>query len=160
MRNKVKNWQPFERAELLTKPEDFDNVRTNCAKHGLTEEQTQDQIRRLQNDVVFMNNIYQVNICECEKMENWPDMLHLSIKRRDKNPIRDWRDFQRIKNELIGPDHEAVELYPAEARLVDTANQYHLWVLADPEKRFPFGWHGRVTCDDSPIGGKQRPLGG
>jgi len=53
-------------------------------------------------------------------------MLHLSIKRLDKHPVRDWRHFQRIKNELIGEENEAVELYPAQSRLVDTTNQYHL----------------------------------
>lgn len=54
---------------------------------------------------------------------------HLSIRRVDRKPCRDWRDFQQIKTQLCGPEREAVELYPAESRVVDTANQYHLWVL-------------------------------
>jgi len=29
---------------------------------------------------------------------------------------------------IVGEEHEAFEVYPAESRLVDTANQYHLWV--------------------------------
>jgi hypothetical protein len=37
--------------------------------------------------------------------------------------VHDWRDLQRIKNQLVGPECEAVELYPAESRKVDTANQ-------------------------------------
>lgn len=56
-----------------------------------------------------------------------PPMIHLSIRRQDRQPCRDWRDFQRIKNQLAGPEWEAVEVYPAESRLVDMANQYHLW---------------------------------
>lgn len=54
-------------------------------------------------------------------------MIHLSIRRQDREPVRDWRDFQRIKNQLAGPDWEGVEIYPAESRKVDGANQYHLW---------------------------------
>ena len=75
-------------------------------------------------------------------------VIHLSVKTHDKEPIRDWRDMQRIKNELVGEEHEAVELYPAESRLVDTANQYHMWVLEKPADEggyFPFGWHGRLV---------------
>ncbi len=78
---------------------------------------------------------YQVRVKQEEEGVIW-----LSIKRIDKGPCHDWRHFQEIKNMIIGPEHEAVELYPAESRVVDTANQYHLWVAADPEFRFPFGF--------------------
>lgn len=86
----------------------------------------------------------------------------LSIKRIDKAAIHDWRELQRIKTVLCGPDREALELYPAEARLVDTSNQFHLWVMPKGE-RFAFGWDdGRVIVDgdDRQIAGKsrQRPL--
>lgn len=63
----------------------------------------------------------------------------LSIRRQDRKAIRDWRDFQRIKNELCGPEREGMELFPAESRLVDGANQYHLWVWPEGE-RIPVGW--------------------
>ena len=75
-------------------------------------------------------------------------ITHLSIKTHDKEPISDWRDMQTIKNELIGKEYEAVELYPAESRLVDTANQYHLWVMEKPLDEggyFPFGFHDRLV---------------
>lgn len=39
---------------------------------------------------------------------------HLSIKRLSKGVVHDWRELQRIKNELTHPECEAVELYPAE----------------------------------------------
>lgn len=54
---------------------------------------------------------------------------HLSIKRRDREPIHDWRHLQQIKNEIVGHDREAVELYPSSDRVLDASNQYHLWVL-------------------------------
>ena len=52
---------------------------------------------------------------------------YLSIKRRDQEPFHDWRAMQSIKNAICGPEWEAIEIYPAESRLVDTANQYHLF---------------------------------
>jgi hypothetical protein len=89
----------------------------------------------------------------------WPcDIIHLSIKTKTKRADHDWRDFQRIKNELVGPEHEAVELYPAESRLVDTSNQFHLWVMADPSFKYPFGWHQRFVSEGNPMGTKQRPF--
>lgn len=89
--------------------------------------------------------------------------IHLSIKRNDRKVLRDWRDLQRIKNELVGYECEAVELFPADSRLVDTANQYHLWCLPRGI-RFPFGFdYGeRVVNDDQAatvaLGAKQRPF--
>lgn len=86
---------------------------------------------------VFLNSTYQVNV-DLVHAEIGP-MLHVSIKRRDKQPMHDWREMQRIKNAILGEEAEAVELYPAESRLVDSANQYHLWALP-PGVRFPFGY--------------------
>ena len=87
------------------------------------------------------------------------DLVHLSIKRNDKLPIHDWRDLQRIKNEVLGPEHEAMELYPAESRIVDTANQYHLWCFLG--QRAPFGYDAQrcVMEDTSGMpGARQRPF--
>ena len=55
----------------------------------------------------------------------------LSIKRVDKEPIRDWPTLQRIKNTILpdGDKRYAIEIFPPESRLVDTANQYWLWVF-------------------------------
>lgn len=64
-------------------------------------------------------------------------ILHIHYHRRDRAPIRDWRIGQRIKNQLAGPEWEAVEIYPAESRLVDSANEYHLWAVP---WAFPFGF--------------------
>ena len=72
-------------------------------------------------------------------------LVWLSIKSRQNDARHDWRDFQRIKNELVGPEAEAVELYPAESRRVDGANQYHLWCF--PHFRFPFGFAERMVSD-------------
>lgn len=108
-------------------------------------------------EALYVNNRYQVAVRRLPPREGWPPLIHLSIKRRDKAPIHDWRDLQRIKNELVGPAHEAVELYPAESRLVDSSNQFHLWCSADPVFRFPFGWRERLVSDANSYGTVQRP---
>lgn len=76
---------------------------------------------------VWANDIYD---CQVRYLENdHSGALHLSIKRFDRMIVRDWRHLQSIKNEIAGSEREAVELFPAESRLVDGANQTHLWVF-------------------------------
>ena len=59
---------------------------------------------------------------------------------------------------------EAVELYPAESRLVDNANQWHLWCVTG--FRFPFGFAERLVSEETPgvtqlrIRGDRRPAPG
>lgn len=83
---------------------------------------------------VWANDVY-----EAFKHTYAPGQVHLSIKRMDRRPIRNWRHFQQIKNEVCGEETEAVELYPAESRLADNANQYHLWVMLEPHQPGEFG---------------------
>lgn len=110
----------------------------------------------------WVNEIYSVALYRNDAPPpGWPPMIHLSIKRNDREPIHDWRELQGIKNALVGPEHEGVELYPAEGRKVDTANQYHLWVLANSADCFPFGFATRAVSDDTgETRAKQRPGSG
>jgi hypothetical protein len=96
----------------------------------------------------WVNSRYQVFVYR-RTFEGMPfPVVHLSIKTQDREPIRDWRDLQRIKNELCGTESEAAELFPAEDRLSDMANQFHLWVLP-PGAFFPFGFEdGRMVSGD------------
>ena len=92
---------------------------------------------------VWRNNLYEVQVRNRGPQtddEGAPDLWHLSIKRINKEPIHDWRHLQRIKDELLGPNCEAVELYPCKDRTVDGANQYHLWGYRDPSYVFNVGW--------------------
>jgi hypothetical protein len=127
-------------------------------KFGCTREQAEDERRHMIEEDIMLNNVYQVNIRVAET-GIYTDMVYLSIKRRDKKTIRDWRHLQRIKNELVGPECEGVELYPAESRLVDTANQYHMWVAVDSDFRFPFGFTERLVHgpeEAHKVGARQR----
>ena len=60
-----------------------------------------------------------------------PYAYRLAIKRVDKAPIRSWRELQDIKNDVAGIDAVAIEIYPRECEVTDTANIYHLWVMRD-----------------------------
>lgn len=104
----------------------------------------------------FTNHLYQV---EARTFDN--GIMQICIRRRDGAvDLRDWRHFQQIKNEVAGPEREAFELYPAESRLVDTSNKFHLWVLPEGVK-MPVGWQQRDVqyeeCRDVP-GMRQRKL--
>jgi hypothetical protein len=65
-------------------------------------------------------------VVEAKDPEQKP-LIHLSIRNHDRSTRHDWRDFQRIKNQLAGEEYEGLEIYPAEDRKIDTANQYHIW---------------------------------
>lgn len=85
-------------------------------------------------------------------------MVQLAVKRRDKKPIHDWRDMQRIKNELVGAENEGMEIYPAESRLLDSSNVYFMFVFEDPKVRWPFGFATRWVNNVSENGSVQRPF--
>lgn len=109
---------------------------------------------------VWLNDRYQVvSLPISFEEQGGPRMLYLSVKRRDRSAVHDWRDLQRIKNQLAGEEAEAVELYPAESRLRDEANQYHLWCLMPPGARFPFGFDEGRQVREAPGEGhsRQRP---
>ena len=134
---------PFTESKLnLPKPKKF--IAGCMLKYGVTRAQAKHQYNTLRNDRIFVNDTYQVNISD---QPPWNQMgtpiIHLSIKRLDKGAARDWRHFQQIKNELVGPNHEAFEIYPNEDRLVDAANQYHLWCFALPDTGLPVGFPSR-----------------
>jgi hypothetical protein len=99
----------------------------------------EEKVKSLNPERVFENDTYWVG------MTRRPPFIHLDIRRHDGGTCKEWRDFQHIKNELVGPEFEAIELFPAESRLIDTANQYHLWVIADPKGRFAVGWWRRCV---------------
>jgi len=115
---------------------------------------------------VVRNNFYQVIIREVmpkdDCVDQPPNMVYLSIKSNDQSARHDWRHFQRIKNELVGPECEAIELYPAQSRCVDASNQYHLFVFSDPAFRLGLGFNEQLISDDQEVcnamGSKQRPF--
>ncbi len=90
---------------------------------------------------IYHNDTYRV------ELRRRPPFVHLAIHRLDAQACSNWRHFQQIKNELVGPENEAIEIFPAESRLVDNSNQYHLWVFADPSFRIPAGFNQRFVTE-------------
>ena len=76
--------------------------------------------------------------------KGWPPILWLSLRRQDRAPVTDWRDVQRIKDEIAGCGSEGVQLFPSQHRMVDVSNQYAIFSIA-PGSVFPFGWTERAV---------------
>jgi hypothetical protein len=123
-----KSWKPF-RAQQGPDPKSLGFLLHNNRYHVF--------VRRLANPV-----------------EGGPDIIHLSIRDNERSARHDWRDFQRIKNEIVGPEIEMVEVYPRESHLVDNANQFHLWGFLTEEPVFTkmgLAWEqGRLVWDGDP----------
>jgi hypothetical protein len=110
---------------------------------------------------VYVNEFYQVNVTTMETDDGRQDMsglVWLSIKRRDRTATHDWRHFQRIKDELAGPERWGVEVFPPESKLVDTSDQYHIWVMPESVDFPAFCFQDRIVADRSTevFGGSQR----
>lgn len=82
---------------------------------------------------------YEFTHCLVDKDENycvmirkvateWGVVEHCCMRNAESTDIP-WAEKQRIKNELFGDFRTAVEVFPAEADLVDAAMMYHFWVL-------------------------------
>jgi hypothetical protein len=109
----------------------------------------------------WRNDLYQVQVRSFYCEEWHCEMKHLNIRRVDGAAVFDWRHRQLIKNQLLGEECEAMEIYPAESRLNDTSNKYHLWGFTDPTIRFPFGMQYRDVISEevkSPPGYRQRRI--
>lgn len=152
-------WQPLQRANTFG-PEPPQVIEAAMKLWGCDEA---DAKRRLDQEgektktEYWVNDLYQVSVSYYDD-----HLVQLNIRRRDGAPcLRDWRHFQQIKNELVGEECEGVELYPAESRLVDTSNKYHLWCIKDPTFRFPVGWNDRDVVEQEvkgPPGIRQRGM--
>lgn len=106
--------------------------------------------RQVASERIFVNDRYQVTMSKPHptRTHGWPDLIHLSITRLDGQNVHSWSDLQAIKNVLVGPEYEAIEIYPAESRLVDMGANYHLWVFATDMFEVPIGWKERMVASE------------
>lgn len=160
---KMKSWDPIQVSDVVN-PE-TPMARAHFATDGRKHHYRYRVPQRSVAVRAFWNRLYDGVVLEFED-----GSMHLSFKRRDRSAVRDWRHFQAIKNEVAGPEREAVEIFPPEFELVDAANEYHLWVLP-PDVQSPLGFdaNGPALLDavDSmdhaayrrggPPGARQRP---
>lgn len=151
-------WEPLEPAMVPAEP-DSALVDALAQEKNITRDEAAFLIMAYEaNCTYWINSRYQVQLRLIPNQQ----AAHLNIRSRDGKVImRDWRHFQWIKNQLVGPECEAVELYPAESRCVDANNKYHLWCSLDPSFRFPFGMVERdvnYTDEGNTNGTRQRTL--
>ena len=140
MKDLPRHWTPLveitqrdfkpTRPEIIKESMDHYGIDEAAARKMLEEEHAKCRF--------FTNNLYQIAV------QPYGDggMLHINIRRRDGSMVKDWRHFQQIKNEIAGEEREAIEIYPAESRKVDTSNKWHLWVMPEG-KGINVGWRKR-----------------
>ncbi len=88
-------------------------------------------VRAPMSSIAYVNSRYSVQVSFVETAIG--KVCHLWIRQHDGEMPRAWSDLQRIKNAIAGPECTAVEVFPPESELVDSANMAHLWV-------YPPGW--------------------
>lgn len=81
-------------------------------------------------DRVFVNNRYIVQVFT-NKLRDFKLYDKILIRRFDSQPIYSWQDLFRIKNEIFGPEVEAIQFFPPVSKLVDEANLYWLWIKVE-----------------------------
>lgn len=106
--------KPMQWEELT--PSQIHNI---CASAGLTQVPFR----------VVKNHLYSVQVFNRET--EWGLFYKAMIRRHDSEPIHNWKEIQKIKSEVFGPDYTALEVYPKESNKVDVANLYWIWVMAD-----------------------------
>tara|TARA_R110002020_G_scaffold285795_4_gene501313 strand:+ start:1178 stop:1708 length:531 start_codon:yes stop_codon:yes gene_type:complete len=123
-------------------------------RYGYSKDDAAYEFQQKKRQRVWQSADYVVCVTTPERPGGW---THLSIKNLDRSSRHDWRDFQDIKNQLVGTEVEAMELYPAESRLLDECNQFHLWCLPEGEQ-VPCGRFAgrRVDSEPKAIGTSQR----
>lgn len=133
---------PFEERQL---PGHVSDPAQYMAKFKVSLEVAVGMAAQASSERLFVSDTYQVTMSAPHQTRaaGWPPMIHLSVIRRDGGHVS-WDDLQTIKNMLIGPEAEAIEIFPAESRLVNMGENRHLWVFAE-EFTIPIGWTQRMV---------------
>lgn len=58
--------------------------------------------------------------------------IHMKVSRIDGKSGISWDTLMQIKNEMLGPETLAVEVYPPQHEVVNEGNIRHLWTV-DPD---------------------------
>jgi hypothetical protein len=145
-------------------PDNMEKFKRNDTTYNHPSKAVLELVYNKEKPEIWVNDFYQVEVRRNIPVPaisgedgNPVTIAWLSIKRRDKKAILDWRHLQWIKNELVGEENEGVEIFPAESRLIDAANQFHLWVFEKSGFHLPFGFKdGRMVTENSIMGEVQR----
>lgn len=76
-------------------------------------------------------DIWESSLYTAVVRESSDGMTWISFSNKEKTTDIPWSHKQQIKNDICGPNRAGVEIFPKMKDLVDTANQYHLWVFPE-----------------------------
>jgi hypothetical protein len=76
----------------------------------------------------WRNSFYTVFRKELQPEEGIEGAVQLSIKRNDGKAIREWKHLQRVKNEVVGEEREAAEIFPPQSMVTSMDHEHHLFV--------------------------------
>lgn len=76
----------------------------------------------------WRNSFYTVFRKELEPDQGLDGPVRLDIRRNDGKAIREWKHLQRVKNEIVGEEREAVEIFPPQSMVTNMGTQQHLFV--------------------------------
>jgi len=158
--------QMFEKFEEASVPtESWKEHLADTIENGFSEEEARVTWQDIQASTYYRSATYQVcmRLLKPEEHDFAEDfeVIWLSYKRNDRAAFGDWRIKQHIKNEMVGPECEAIEIYPAESRRMDTSNQYHLWCFPKGFRLPIYIFNDRAVVKGNATYGKsvQRPHG-
>ncbi len=160
---KEKMFEQFRKASFPT--EAWEEHLAEVIKAGGDEESAEVSWKDMQASTYYRSNTYQVCMRSLEPEEHGFgedfEVIWLSYKRNDREAFGDWRIKQHIKNQMVGPECEAIEIYPAESRRMDVSNQYHLWAFPKGFRVPIYVFNDRALVKGNATYGKsvQRPHG-
>jgi len=118
-------WQPLQKDPEWFREQRRADVARMVREASLVEI-SDEAIDSLFPDETWGNDRYTVNVHFLDGDRD--GFVEVGVHNHNRTPHVPWRHLQQIKNEVVGADREAVQLFPAEDRLVDTANEYWLYV--------------------------------
>ena len=136
-------WDPMVRSPEWYMRECNDQVTKTIREKfpELTEEEIVEAGPRLWNNEQWGNDRYTAHV-KYQDSRGKDGYLEIGIHNHKRTTIMPWSHVQQIKNEICGAEREAVMIYPAESRLLDTANEY--WIYVYPVGEGPMREDGKL----------------
>jgi hypothetical protein len=128
-------------------PSEFDFIRQQM-EQGVAVTLAIARYQEHKNLELWANDRYLVQLhrnYQGEMNPNPPPRTMLAVRLISGEPFGNWADLQEIKNQLLGPEAELVQLLPAESRKMDMVNMY--WFYDNAGAQFPFGSRRREVAN-------------
>lgn len=124
--------------EMMRASRKIGRAMMNLPKNDFTEVPYSEIARlsaRIKPNQVWRNNHHSVQVYRSERMILGILMDKWMIRRNDSEPIKYWHEIQNIKNEVIGEEQQAIQVFPKASELVDVANMYWLFTPTQQKEK-------------------------